>query len=394
LILLKDHATSATRQRLAVALAAGDVETKRKLEDVVGAKQSGDARPLILSEPPVHIEVGASTTALSCEAVSLGGATLQYQWCKDSALLHRANRSRFVLCGAGPSDEGSYICQVSAGANVVSTQPCEVKLSGVEVARRAAEAAKTSRCESPLRRAANAEGQGHLDAAIGFVTEAIAAADGNDTAKANALCRRAELLFKLGRYQEAFRDGTDAVKDAPELARAHVARGSAAAKLGNLAEAVSSWETAELLGAPEAASEAASCRQRLREFFEARQAQRGAGGGGSEAREDPEEGWRKSGWGGRYAGGSAGGFFGGGSRGGGESGAYRGQASVSPELQRNLGVLGLAADSGGALPSEETVRQTYRRLALQAHPDKPGGSKTAFQELQNAYEAVLKAISG
>ncbi|CAK9020701.1 Hypothetical protein SCF082_LOCUS15016 [Durusdinium trenchii] len=57
----------------------------------------------------------------------------------------------------------------------------------------------------------------------------------------------------------------------------------------------------------------------------------------------------------------------------------------------HLKVLGFASHE---LPSAETLRSAYRKLALAMHPDKPGGSITAFQELQNAYEAVLKAVSG
>lgn len=328
-----------------------------------------------------------------------------------------------MLCGAGPQDEGSYLCQVSAGSESCTTRACEVKLSVAEAARRA-------RIEAPLRRAAEAEGRGEKEAALGLLTEAIAAAaDGNEESlRAEALCRRAELLQGLGRWEEALRDGAEAVRASPGLARAHAARGAAALKLGHLAEAASSWETAELLGGvPVAAREAEACRQRLQEFFAERQAKLDEAGpkanfvGGGEpgrggrnvgdneeedgGEEGPEAAWRRSGWQGRYAGGAAGGFFGRGSgsaggpgrgRGHGSSGSsgYGGRAAPSPpELQLHLRALGLATDARGALPSAEVVRGAYRRLALQAHPDKPGGSKTAFQELQNAYEAVLSAAA-
>merc|ERR1712032_1016067 len=96
-------------------------------------------------------------------------------------------------------------------------------------------------------------------------------------------------------------------------------------------------------------------------------------------------------------GGRAGDFFGGSSsggqgyaRGGGSAGGRN--PSLSAALQGHLRVLGFTVTSAGALPDAEAVRGAYRRLALQAHPDKPGGSKAAFQELQNAYEAVLSAI--
>merc|ERR1712032_1198675 len=101
---------------------------------------------------------------------------------------------------------------------------------------------------------------------------------------------------------------------------------------------------------------------------------------------DFEGGWQRSGWKGRYTGG----FFGSGGRSGGAGGS---RGVVNQALQQQLQVLGLAADASGNLPTEGVVRSTYRKLALQAHPDKPGGSKIAFQELQNAYEAVLSAIA-
>merc|ERR1712054_36424 len=104
------------------------------------------------------------------------------------------------------------------------------------------------------------------------------------------------------------------------LARAHAARGLAAAKMDRLAEAVTSWETAELLGGiPEAAKEAEQCRQRLEQFFAERRGTHHMGDTGEED-EGPEASWRKSGWQGRYTGGSAGNFFGGRSQG--SSGGY------------------------------------------------------------------------
>ena len=36
--------------------------------------------------------------------------------------------------------------------------------------------------------------------------------------------------------------------------------------------------------------------------------------------------------------------------------------------------------------SEETIREAYKKKALQYHPDKPGGSAQAFKALQVAYE--------
>eukprot|EP00434_Breviolum_minutum_P007088 symbB.v1.2.006254.t1/scaffold370.1/size393101/20 len=114
------------------------------------------------------------------------------------------------------------------------------------------------------------------------------------------------------------------------------------------------------------------------------QAKRGTATGGSGA--DPEEKWRRNGWQGRYAGGSAGSYFGGGQ----DSGTGTSTTGLSKALQQSLQVLGLPTSE---VPSAETLRSAYRKLALAMHPDKPGGSKTAFQELQNAYEAVLKIVS-
>jgi len=304
--------------------------------------------------------------------------------------LRRAERPRLVLSGAGPQDEGSYVCRVSAGFATASTRPCEVKLSEEAQRARAAESAKRSRFESPLRRAAEAVRLGKKDIAVTMLTEALEAAEENEAAQADALCRRAELQVQLGRWQEAFQDASASVTINPSISRAHAARGAAAEKLGFLAEAASSWETAELGGIPEAAKQAEMCRERLQQFFAANQSHKESGAGSGNQANDAEENWRRDGWQGRYAGGRGAGFFGGSGRGSSAAGGYSRSTGITPALRHHLQVLGLSAE-GGSLPSQDVVRSAYRKLALQAHPDK-GGSKSAFQDLQNAYEAVLSAV--
>eukprot|EP00747_Dinoflagellata_sp_TGD_P024127 gnl/TRDRNA2_/TRDRNA2_130334_c0_seq1.p1 gnl/TRDRNA2_/TRDRNA2_130334_c0~~gnl/TRDRNA2_/TRDRNA2_130334_c0_seq1.p1 ORF type:complete len:551 (-),score=87.21 gnl/TRDRNA2_/TRDRNA2_130334_c0_seq1:22-1674(-) len=388
LSLLRDVASNTERQRLAIAFSGGDADAKLTLENIAAAHELQEARPVILKEPPPSLQVGSGTATLLVEAFTFGSVKLQYQWCKDGVPLPRAERSRFMLCSARPQDEGCYVCHVSAGTASARTRGCRVHLSADDTARRSA-------FESPMRRATDAAAAGDFEAAVALLTEAISAAEVSESARASALCRRAELLLKLHRWQDAFRDSTEAVKASPGLARAHAARGAAAVKLELLAEAASSWETAELLGVPEAGREAEACRQRLQHFFVERQEKRGGKTNAGGKDKDHEEEWRRSGWQqGRSAGGFSS-FFGSGSKHS-STGGYSGAANaprLSSELQRNLKVLGLAPDATGALPTEEAVRSAYRRLALQAHPDKPGGSKKAFQELQNAYEAVLSAAA-
>jgi len=394
LSLLRDHASNVARHRLAIAFANGDAEARRRLEIIAVTHQDGSAKPLILAEPRARVDVGASTTALTFEAICFNGAELRYQWSKDDVLLPRAIRPRFVLSGAGPQDEGVYVCQISTGSNFAYTRACEVRLSAIERERLSEETVRRARFESQVFLSATAESLGNVDAAVANISKAIKLAEGNAALRASAFCRRAELLLQSGRLAEAFDDSMEAVNASPGLARAHAVRGAAAVRLGRLAEAASSWETAEFLGGvPEAAREAETCRQRLNSFFEERNAQRMACGDADTRDRINEEGpEHQAGSGGRAAGPSFG-------RGGGDDGTHRPFSSgsrtsdrfrVSAELQRHLTALGLATDT---LPSQDVVCGTYRRLALQAHPDKPGGSKEAFQELQNAYEAVLIAIA-
>merc|ERR1712046_57818 len=176
-------------------------------------------------------------------------------------------------------------CVVSAGSVSVNTRSCDVRLSASEAARRA-------EYESPLSRADDAEKNGNLLAAIDLLAQAIKASESFENVCAGALCRRAELLNQLGRWQEAFSDASEAVKLSSGLARAHAARGRAAMKLDLLAEATSSWEAAEVLGGvPEASSEAEKCRQLLEEYFAKAQAGRDSnirGNSSQEGAEGPE----------------------------------------------------------------------------------------------------------
>lgn len=64
-------------------------------------------------------------------------------------------------------------------------------------------------------------------------------------------------------------------------------------------------------------------------------------------------------------------------------------AQIRESMHDNLKVLGVPT---GDLPSLEMVRGAYRKQALRAHPDK-GGTKEQFQNLQNAYEAVIEVLA-
>lgn len=390
LSLLREHASNTVLKKLARALTTGDADVRETLDDVAAAYAARDERPVILDQPAGTLHVGVGTTSLNCEAISFGCKRLHYQWDKDGSPLRRAERPRLVLSGAGPQDEGIYVCRVSTGVATACSRPCDVKLSEEAQKARAAESAKKSRFESPLRRAAEATRLGQREAAITMLTEALEAATDNEAVQVDALCLRAELQLQLGRWQEAFQDASAAVIIKPSMSQAHAARGTAAEKLGFLAEAVSSWETAELLGGiSEAAKQAEMCRERLVQFFAANQSKRDSAAGAGNQAQDAEDNWRRNGWQGRYAGGRGAGFFGGSGSSSSAAGGYSSSAGTTPALRRHLQVLGLSAE--GSLPNQEVVRGAYRKLALQAHPDK-GGSKSAFQELQNAYEAVLSAI--
>jgi len=396
LSLLKGVASDVGCRKLAAGLVTGDSDAKRILDDVSVATQSKDVRLLIIVEPPVAVEVGTGPASLSCEALCFGGGPLRYQWCKDGEPVKRAERARFPLMGAGPRDEGSYSCSVSCGDVSVRTRAVQVRLSTGESSRHTRKVEQQARFESLLLRAAEAESLGRTQAAGGLLTEAVAeAGDDNDTQRAEALCKRAEFFVKLSRWQDAFRDATESVKTLPGHGRAHAARGAAAENLGFLAEAVSSWEAAELFGGgSEAASRAGACRQRLDEFFAAQQARQNFEAPGSEGTgndgKDPESSWHRSGFEGPYRGGFRG------NQASGEAGhASRFSnrvGALSADLRRHFAVLGFSINGPADLPPIAAVRKAYRSLALTLHPDKPNGSKMAFQELQTAYEAVLRAL--
>lgn len=53
-----------------------------------------------------------------------------------------------------------------------------------------------------------------------------------------------------------------------------------------------------------------------------------------------------------------------------------------------LALLGLSGR-----PGAEVIRQAYRRLARELHPDAPGGSAEQFLRLQEALETLLPAAS-
>ncbi|CAE7540897.1 unnamed protein product [Symbiodinium natans] len=358
-----------------------DESIRQSLEKVLQASNLGLSEPVFLRQPPACVEIGAGTASLTCLAVSLQG-TVRYQWYKDSVPLHRAERPRLVVSGT-PADEGQYTCTATAGLAAVSSSACVLQLSAAAHASRREEAARRARVESPMRRAAGAVQLGQLPRAVMLLSEAIQAATDNEASRAEALCLRAELHVQLGQWQDAFADASDALALIPSLARAHAARGEAAEQLGFLAEAASSWETAELLGGiPQAAARAEACRQKLHHFF-AEQSAKWQGPEGTSRASDPEESWRRQGWNGRNAGAYyAGSFPGAGAQ------AQAPQPSLSPTLQQHLQVLELPTSS---LPTSDALRSAYRRLALQQHPDK-GGSTSAFQALQNAYEALLKAL--
>lgn len=378
LSLLRPLVGSSDLQLLAKGCASSDLTARQILEKVYQASSLSSSEPIFLRQPPSCLEIGAGTASLTCLAVSFQG-TVRYQWFKDAVPLRRAERPRLVVSGT-PADEGVYTCTATTSSAAVSSSPCVLRLSQAAHTSRREEAARRARVQSPMRRAAGAVQLGKLPEAVKLLSEAIQASAENEAARAEALCLRSELRNKLSQWQDAFADANDALALIPSLARAHAARGEAAEQLGFLAEAASSWETAELLGGiPQAAARAEACRQKLEKFFAEQNARRQAPEGSS--RGDPEEAWHRQGWQGRKARASASGF----------PGADTQAPSFNPSatLQQHLQVLQLPT---AGLPTSDTLRSAYRKLALQQHPDK-GGSTAAFQALQNAYEALLKVVS-
>eukprot|EP00913_Durusdinium_trenchii_P002322 g2144.t1 len=357
--LLRGKTSSLLFEKTAAAFADGDPAARDLLRQISRAHASNSSELILLRQPQERLEIGSGPTSLLCDVISLESTTgrLQYCWHKDGQPIPRACLPRLVLSGGTADAEGIYTCRVrlSAAARQQLSQRAEQR----------------QRYESPLRRAAGALQLGDVPRAVQLLSEAIHAAIDDEAVRAEAFCQRSELRVRLAHWQAAFQDAVEALKLQPSLARAHAARGAAAEALGFLAEAVSSWEAAELLGGvPEAASRAEACRVKLQQFFMEQQAKRSSAG--------------RNGWQGRYAGGSAGSYFG-----GSQEGERGSSCGLSKGLQESLQVLGFASHE---LPSAETLRSAYRKLALAMHPDKPGGSITAFQERSNAYEAVLKAL--
>ncbi|CAK9014355.1 unnamed protein product [Durusdinium trenchii] len=398
--LLRGKTSSLLFEKTAAAFADGDPAARDLLRQISRAHASNSSELILLRQPQERLEIGSGPTSLLCDVISLESTTgrLQYCWHKDGQPIPRACLPRLVLSGGTADAEGIYTCRVSSATDSLLTSPCEVRLSAAARQQLSQRAEQRQRYESPLRRAAGALQLGDVPRAVQLLSEAIHAAIDDEAVRAEAFCQRSELRVRLAHWQEAFQDAVEALKLQPSLARAHAARGAAAEALGFLAEAVSSWEAAELLGGvPEAASRAEACRVKLQQFFMEQQAKRSSAG--STAGGDPEEKWRRNGWQGRYALRMArqvallGAIL---------VEARRASVAVPADSAKvckkacrrrmhHLKVLGFASHE---LPSAETLRSAYRKLALAMHPDKPGGSITAFQELQNAYEAVLKAVSG
>ncbi len=63
-------------------------------------------------------------------------------------------------------------------------------------------------------------------------------------------------------------------------------------------------------------------------------------------------------------------------------------SAVSDPIGRALLLLGLTGR-----PSAQAIRQAYRQLARELHPDAEGGSAEAFQELMAAQELLLQGLS-
>lgn len=332
LSLLREKTSSMLCQKTATAFAEGDADARRLLESIHHAHATGSTELILVRQPPPCVEIGTGTMSLLCDVISFSEPSsarrVQYSWHKDGQPLPRAGLPRLVLSGATDA-EGSYTCVVTAGEDSITTRSCEVHLSAEAKERLSQKAQQRQRFESPLRRAAGEVHMGDLARAIQLLTEAIQAATDDEAVRAEALCQRAELRVRRTQWQEAFQDAVDALKLQPSLARAHAARGAAAEELGFLAEAASSWEAAELLGGvPSAAQRAEACRQKLQQFFMEQQAKRGTKPGSGGAGDDPEDRWRRNGWEGRYAGGSAGSYFGG--------GQASGSSGTSSELSKAL----------------------------------------------------------
>ncbi|CAE7658922.1 unnamed protein product [Symbiodinium pilosum] len=158
--------------------------TRHILEKVFQVSQSSSPEPVFIRQPPTCLEIGAGTASITCQAVSLQ-SPVRYQWYKDGLALHRAERPRLVVTGT-PADEGIYTCTATVGAASICSSPCMLRLSESAHAARQAEAARRTRVESPMRRAAGAVQLGQLPRAVTLLAEA--GPPGHSTQRAFASC--------------------------------------------------------------------------------------------------------------------------------------------------------------------------------------------------------------
>ena len=61
-------------------------------------------------------------------------------------------------------------------------------------------------------------------------------------------------------------------------------------------------------------------------------------------------------------------------------------------MRRLLVLLGFPQDLQ-ELPSLPDIKQHFRRECLRKHPDKPCGDNTAFQELHEAYNKIIRKMN-
>ena len=63
--------------------------------------------------------------------------------------------------------------------------------------------------------------------------------------------------------------------------------------------------------------------------------------------------------------------------------------SSREQLRDDLAIMNIDEDQE---LTKQYVTSKYKKLAKQRHPDKDAGTKSAFQELQNAYRRIIKHL--
>jgi hypothetical protein len=83
------------------------------------------APPVIVAQPAARSIEAGNPLSLSLSAT---GASLNFQWFKDSVLIRGAQSAAFTVAEAGPQDAGTYTVYVSNGGGAVTSSPAVITI--------------------------------------------------------------------------------------------------------------------------------------------------------------------------------------------------------------------------------------------------------------------------